>query len=517
MHLKKHNALCLAVILMLGFTLRWIQLDWGQSFGFNMQEDGVISCIVARDYANGDQIAQYIGQPNYNDHSKLPGPLWTLFCLSGLNLTGTPDGIMYELLALNTLTIYLAYLLAERTCGSGLLTALLVATAPRIISFSVAVYNPNVMPFFGTLYYLALWRVIQNDNSRSSFWIPFIPLLALQFHMSGLLLVPVGILLIIISAARLNYMWLVLGGLAGIGIYLPYIRGEAANQWQNTMGMLRGGGWHVSVEALKIFSSTAGFLVNWSAGWVRTSSEYTAFGKACFGSQYVLFGIYAISTVVAAFLLYCTIDRGKNVLCGFKWSSRKNFFRNSGMAFLSMVVLLSFIFALLEGKAYHARYCLVFIIPVFALVGAAVLPWLLTSTKRHFFVVILAISIALNIWITIETNIYQERNIEFGSFFIPSFRKLESVYIQLKNNSGWSTPIRIDDTSYYASLPKGDRFLRDALLVKLFVGFREKGQIYTPQTAPAPLTYVLSRSDTVRRNDPRVAYYGNGIALEKNQ
>lgn len=501
-------------ILLLGFCLRWIHLDYGQGYYFNMQGDGIAAYSVAVDYANGEPKAQYIGQPNYNEHSKLPGPLWTLFCLCGLHLGGSPEGIMFEMLLLNTFTIYLAYLLATRAAGrlAGLWTAFLVATFPRVVAFSVSAYNPEVMPFFGTLFFLALWQVMQRDYSRAAFWIPFIPMLTLQFHMSGLMLVPTAIA-IIISRARLNYLWLGGGLLGGFCIYIPYIKGDMANHWQNTIGIFSGGANHFSAGVLKIFSSTAGFLVNWSPGWIRNDSEYAEFGRACFGSEYVLYGLYAILTVVAALLITGAIVEVKKSWLGFNWSSRKDFFRNSGVAFLSMIFALPVLFSLLGGKSFHARYCLVFITPFFGIVGAAAARWLTASPKKQLFRLMLVVATFANLWVMIATDIYQKNNIERGSVFIPSFRKLETVYQKLKNHSGPDIPIAVDDAAYSQSLPENDEFLRDALLVRQFVTVREKEHAASSDKKITPAIYKLCRSDEARQDDPATAFYGNGIAF----
>jgi len=503
-------------ILLLGFCLRWIHFECGQGYYFNMQGDGIAAYSVAVDYSNGDPRAQYIGQPNFNEHSKLPGPLWTLFCVFGMRLDGgSPEGIMVEMLLLNTFTIFLAYLLATRTAGqlAGLWTAFFIATFPRVVAFSVSAYNPNVMPFFGTLFFLALWQVMRRDFSRAAFWIPFVPMLSLQFHMSGFMLVPTAIAAVIISGARLDYLLLVGGLLAGCCIYVPYIKGDMANHWQNTIGMFSGVADHFSAGVLKVLSSTAGFLVNWSPGWIRNDSEYAEFGRACFGSEYVLYGIYALLTVVAACLVAGVAVEVKKSWAGFNWSSRREFFRNSGVALLSLFFALPVLFSLLGGKSFHARYCLVFIMPFFGLVGAVAARWLLTSPRKQMFRLMLVVATLANFWVMFATDIYQKNNIERGPVFIPSFRKLETVYQQLKKHSGPDVPIAVDDAAYRQSLPANDEFLRDALLIRQFVGVREKEHAAPSDKKITPVVYKLCRADETRPDNPATAFYGNGIAL----
>jgi len=377
----------------------------------------------------------------------------------------------------------------------------------------VAAYNPEVMPFLGTLFFLAMWQVVRRDYSRAAFWIPFIPLVGLQFHMSAFMLIPTAIAAIIISGARLNILWLVGGFLAGVCAYLPYIAGEMANHWQNTRGMLISEPGHFSAGVFKIIVSTAGFLVSWSPGWIRNDSEYIAFGRACFGSEYVLYGIYAISTVAAACAIIGMFVEVKNSWIGFKWSSRKEFFRKSGVAFLYLMLALPVLFSLLGGKSFHARYCLVFITPFFALAGVAAARWLMISPRKQMYRLMLGIAVATNLWITIGTDIYQKNNIEHGSVFIPGFRKLETVYQQLKKHSGPNTPVTIDDASYRQALPATDEFLQDALYIKVFVNVRDNEHAASSDKKIAPAIYKLFRSDEIKADDPAVAFYGNGIAL----
>jgi len=514
---KKFSAWWLVAILLLGFGLRWMQLSWAQGYCFNMQGDGIEAYSVAVNYANGDAKAQYIGQPNYNNHSKLPGPLWTLFCVAGLRLTGTAEGIMWEMLALNMATIYLAYLLAKWTLGQriALWTAFMLATFPRVVTFSIPVYNPNVMPFLGTLMFIALWRVCKKDCSRAMFWVPFIPLLALQFHMSGLILIPTAIAVIIITAARVNYLWLGGGLLAGASLYLPYLRGEMANHWQNTAGMFGGGSGGFSVEALKVISSTIGFFVSWSPGWIRADHEYVEFGRACFGGIPVLIAIYLVSTILAGYLMAGIVLAVRKAWQGFSWKTRKEFTKTSGIIFLSVVLVVPLLCALTGGKAFHARYCLVFEAPLFALGAAALVGWQ-SRPGKNFFRGVATVAFATNLWILTATNVYQKHNIQDGGTFIPSFRKLETVYQQLKLAAG-EQPVAVDDTAYFQSLPPKDVFRRNALLIRPYIAIREREVVRSTGKPEAPLVFTLQAAGEVQPTNSITGFDGNGIALVAHQ
>ena len=248
-------------------------------------------------------------------------------------------------------------------------------------------------------------------------------------------------------------------------------------------------------------------------GWIRNDSEYAEFGRACFGSEFVLYGIYAMLTVVAGWLGIGAYVEIRKSWFGFQWSSRKEFFRTSGVALLCMLFSLPVMFSLLGGKSFHARYCLVFIMPFFGLVGVGAARWLATSPGKQMFRLMLVIATLANFWVMIGTDIYQKNNIERGSVFIPSFRKLEIVYQQLKKHSGPDIPISVDDTAYRQSLPENDEFLRDALLIRQFVSIREKERASVLDKKNVPVIYKLCRSDEIRPDNPSTAFYGNGIAF----
>src|SRR5262249_24498401 len=147
-------------------------LEWGQGYSYFSSGDSLAAYEFAVDYARGEPRALYIDQPNYNSKSKLPGPLWRLFCFIGMRFWGSIEGAILATILINTAVIYLPYLLAERTLGSrcALWAALFVATMPFPVYYSAFLYNPNVMPFFGGLLYHALWTTTQQDRSRSIFW-----------------------------------------------------------------------------------------------------------------------------------------------------------------------------------------------------------------------------------------------------------------------------------------------------------------------------------------------------------
>ena len=106
------------------------------------------------------------------------------------------------------------------------------------------------------------------------------------------------------------------------------------------------------MEVLKIFTSTAGFLVSWSPGWIREDHEYVALANACFGGLAGLLTVYALSTALAGTLIAGAFLEVRKVARKFSWSARREFFRSSGLAFLAVIFLLPLAFSLFGGKAF---------------------------------------------------------------------------------------------------------------------------------------------------------------------
>ena len=496
----RHTTLWLLLILLLGFGLRAAGLIWGQSFCYYAQGDGIEAYSTAVDYAHGETRAQYIGQPNFNATAKLPGPLWAAFCAAGLRVTGSIQGVLWAIVLLNTAFIYLAFLLAARTVGHpvALWTALFAATLPWVVHYSVCVYNPNVMPFLGTLLFLSLWRVAQREHSRGIFLVIVLLMMTFQFHMSGLMLIPAVLVVLWLCPARLNLFWLAGGIVAGLALYAPYFSGEMAHGWENTRGMIAGGQGGFSVEALKVFSGPPCFLVNWTLRWVRSPAEYAELGRACFGSAGLFLAVNFLSAVFAAFLIAGAFLLVKKSMSGFWRAPRAVFARSPGISFLTILFTVPLITGLVSGKSFHSRYCLVLLAPLLALSAAATVRWLTGPRTRRIFLAIVVITTGANIWFVPASYRLQERRIEQGPLFMPSFRQLETVYQSLKVHAGKNRLIRVDDAAYLQSLPAEDKCLRDAAMIGSFVVVREKENAPPPSASTGVTIYNFASADQVQ-------------------
>jgi hypothetical protein len=494
--------------------VRLAGLEWGHAYSYFCQGDGIEAYSVAVDYQHGETRAQYIGQPNYNTHSKLPGPLWTVFCAAGLRLGGSIEGAVLGMIILNTAAVGLTWLLARRTLGThaAIWAALLQASLPSPVYYSTHIYNPGVMPFLGGLFFLCLWQVTQTERSKFISLVCALPLMMLQFHMSGLLMLPVALVAIFLSGKKLNLPWLVAGVLAGFALYVPYILGESANEWQNTRGMFAGGGGGYSWDALKALTTPLNLLISWVPQWSRGSGAFRELGTACFGEFWLFLIFNALCVVATGAAVVGAILIVKNAMHGLRAAPRNAFARSPGPLFLGMVLISAIVFALITGRPFHARYGLVLLPALLALAGGGVAHWLENPGRGKWVRGLVLTAACANLWFMGAMFRFVGREIEHGSVFVPSFSQLETVYQSLKGHVERKQPIEVEVDEYRNSFPVEDEIHRDAWLVRRYVEVREK-ETKAFEAGGTPMRFVLRRAEDAIAADPGTAYLGHGIAL----
>jgi 4-amino-4-deoxy-L-arabinose transferase-like glycosyltransferase len=499
----------LIAIILLGLSIRLLGLFWAQGYCHIGPSDALEAYSVAVDYACGEAKAGYLGQPNFNARAKLPGPLWTWFCFRGLRTNGSIQGAILGLILLNTATIYLTYLLAWRTLGraGAIWSALLAATLPFPIYYSVSLYNPNVMPFLGSLLFLALWNVIQHERSRAIFWVVLILMAMPQFHMCVIMLIPAVIVVLVLGARRLNFPWLSAGLLAGALLYIPYLSGEITHSWTNTRGMLSGTG-HFGWGGLKALTAPLSLLTNWTPQWTGSAKAYLQLGRACFGWPGLLFALNLLSLLFALCVWFRLGHRLRTSLRGFWRAPRQVFHRSRGPLFLLILIAVSLLFAVLTGKNFRTHYSIVLFAPLLALAGRATAVWL---RSRRWFAIALLLLTCGNIWFM--TAMFHDLNVRIagGEVFIASFQNLETVYRQLRAHAGADGPVKVDDRDFWVeSQHHSEAF--DSLLISRYVAIREK-QSGRLAADSAPAIYRLAQAQPALRQEPAVAYQAHGIVL----
>jgi hypothetical protein len=333
-----------------------------------------------------------------------------------------------------------------------------------------------------------------------------------QFHLSVLSLLPAIAIILALASVRLNVPWLIGGVLTGILLYVPYVRGEMAHGWQNTIGMGAGrhGHWW---GGLKAVLAPWNLLVNFVPQWTRGAEEYMQLGKAVFGSFAVLVVLNLLSGLVAIFLLAGMFQEIRAAMRGFWQAPRQAFKRSPGIFFLAILIVVPLFCSLVSRQSFHVRYGILLLPPLLSLAGYIVVKAVGRPRIRRFFLPAMIIMICGNVWFMPAMYHYQGTRIRQGAIFYSSFRNLEIVYQHLKIHAGRNHPVQVNDTAYMASLLPGDNVHPDAKLIRRYVAMRQKeiGAVSDAQNSPE--VYTLFAADQVRQGDASIAYEDHGIAL----
>ena len=515
---SRGHYVCLAATLLIAFALRAAAIIWGQSYAYNSQADCLEAYAVAVDFELGDSRARYLGQPNITTGSKLAGPAWTLFCVLGLKLGGSIEGVSWLLATTNVVAILLIYLLARQTIGpnAGLFAALLLATSLQGIRFSIGPYNPGMMPFLSTLLFLALWRVVSRDASRAIFWVPFLLLLTLQFHLSVLVLIPTAALAIAVSGRRVTWSWLLLGVVAGLALYLPYIAGELNHDWENTRAIFSPRKTELPSDPLRGFTAPISFLAYyWWPRWIYTDSEFQSlFDQVMGGTQWAK-AAYVLSLLFALMLIGQVFHLGWKAGRGIWKSPRTVFARNPGLVFLIVLFLAPLAVGLVFQESFRPRYSLIQIPPLFTLAGAASAALLANSRLRAATALLGAAVVAINIYFVVSMYRFQGQHIESAPRFVASFPHLERVYQELRIHAGDGRPIAVDDRHFFIPSQSDENiWFIDAMLIRPYVELRERERTRgVASSRSRAQVYELYQSWQSESDGREAAYAGNGIVL----
>lgn len=514
--LKRFSAWHLPLILLLALGLRLLYAFEADGNAFANQNDGMEAYEVATKYSAGEDRAQYLSHANCNPHSKLPGVLWTLTCVAGIKLTNSVSGILLLIILFNLAAIAITWKLArdwfDQTSAS--LAALLMAVAPWPVHYSAIVWNPSPMPLFGAVIFLALFRCVRNEKSAAIFWLPFLILIGPQFHMSTLTLILPLLLFGWLMRLKPSWVWLAAGVLAAAACYAPYILGDARHDWANTRGMFTGGAGKFSPDALKVITSPFGLLINyWYPGWTYAPGDYAELARRSFGGLAGLVLANLISVAVAVLSVGGVVGAVKPLLKNIRTAPRDCLLRSPALLAVVFLLVAYLFFNLIAGKPFHARYCLLVMPLLFALVGFGTARCLAAGRLKKYFLTLLLVAVTVNVWFMIANCRFEHDRITDGKYFVPGYAKLESVYRQLKTTA--ETKVEVRDHDYLAALPPGEKnnLYRHVGLLRRYVVCRE----LELQTAGIVFTQTnlleLRAATLVRSNDVAVKFYGNRIAL----
>jgi hypothetical protein len=168
--------------------------------------------------------------------ARLPGGTFTLlmvpaFLFSRSPLAGNVMVVLFSLLAYWLLVSVVRRWMGERV---SLVFAVLILFSPWSYFYSDRIWNPNVLILLTALLLWAATKMIDHPRSKQVFWIPVVVMVAPQFHLSGIVLLLLAVLLFFAYRPKIH-KWASLAGIgAGVLCYLPYLISEIQSGFRNT-------------------------------------------------------------------------------------------------------------------------------------------------------------------------------------------------------------------------------------------------------------------------------------------
>jgi hypothetical protein len=513
---KRVHTVGLLAILVLGCGLRLAGLFWGQGWGSHFTDrDEVLAYQTAVNYGLGDEQAKYLGQPKFNKASQLPGPLWTLFGFVSIRLWKFPQAIGFSMVLLNTFFVYLVYLLAKRVLGIeySLWAALFAATQPWAVFYSVGAYNPEIMPALGALVFLALWAVTQRPYSSAGFWVCFLLLISFQIHLSGLLLVPAILVLLILSPQPISKRWSLAGMAAGGAMYIPYLLGEMAHGWANTLGIAQGRD-YFSLGIFKALTMPISLMIGWGGGlWGgRYTSDYLAMGDAYFGSRWIMLAFLTLETTLVILFTVGFVKELRDALRG-KWSLPKAAFRQApALVFITVLLMIPILCFFLTGHSYATRYGLIQFSVLLLLPPLFIVRRLPAFKRARLLRGCIMLMVLFHCFLMVSFSLYRNHQIREGDRFIPTFSNLEAMYQALKAHAGPNVLIQVEVGRFLGETPESAPE-HSAWILQPYVEARER-EIHGLISKKMPTRfYELRTLDTLPGDRSLVAYQRNRIVL----
>ncbi len=517
--MQKRPLFWLVLIVLLGFALRFIGYYKGESFSYFKFGDEILAYDRAVDYAMGIKEASYLSQARFTPHSHTPGALWTVYWLNSMRLTGGHHSVALVTLILNTMGIVFVYLLGRRLLGTkgGLWAALLTATLPWAVYYSIGAYNPDLMFFFSSLTFLTLWISFREENSPHVFWAVLLPLTAMQFHTSATAMLTGVITALILTRKPIKWSALISGIFIGLLFYLPYLLNEAQNNWHNTKTMLIDSGEKFSFGCIKALTTPFTLLMSWCPRWTLPDfQDYLTMGNATFGSFMIMFAFKALGSVI---VFYCLWHFFSTLVKLWRKTNRPDKTLRTFVAlypaqsFVVIFLVMPLLVFLLTGHNYASRYGIfqlpiLVMLPVFCLVSDKT-----SKSLRKLLRYGMTITVIFNIYFLWAFFNYQGNLINSGPKFMPSFRHLARVYQTLKEDAGMTRSIVIDDFDFIQTNPK-----HDAEAIGMYVAAREKEAAMNGLLDSLPAkTYTLLKSSEDRQIYKIVWQYGNVMLIESVQ
>lgn len=171
------------------------------------------------------------------------GPIYYYFMIPFLwlwKLNPTGPAVMVGIVGVAT--VYLIYHMGKDFFGKrvGLAAASLYALSPLVIAHARSSWNPNLVPFFSTLFIYILWSIVVRGRWKWTLFAGICFGIGLQLHYLFVFLLPVAVLWLLAWGSKKKYVMYALFGLIGFVIgYAPFLAFEMRHGFPNTQSVVR--------------------------------------------------------------------------------------------------------------------------------------------------------------------------------------------------------------------------------------------------------------------------------------
>jgi hypothetical protein len=226
----RNYIIALAVLFALALGIRLVFIHQCRFAGDEARFYGEARSVVA------GEAFPALGTAVTGGEARLPGGTFTLlmvpaFSLSKSPLAGNVMVVFFSLLAYWLLVSVVRRWMGERV---SLVFAVLILFSPWSYFYSDRIWNPNVLILLTALLLWAATKMIDHPRSKHVFWIPLVVMVAPQFHLSGIVLLLLAVLLFFAYWPKIH-KWASLAGIgAGVLCYVPYLISEVQSGFRNT-------------------------------------------------------------------------------------------------------------------------------------------------------------------------------------------------------------------------------------------------------------------------------------------
>lgn len=227
--------LILVAVLLLGAYLRLYKISEYMTF---LGDEGRDMLVIKRMIV--DHKFTLLG-PTASVGGFFLGPIYYYFMLpfvwvSGLN----PAGAAVMVALFGVATIYALYRLGKDAVHEwvGLCAAALYSVSPLVIAYSRSSWNPNLVPFFSTVLFYALWRSVVKNEPKWLFWVGVMLGIGLQLHYLFLFLFPVVFVWYVLFGRKKEWLLSYAKGIGGFLVgYGPFLAFELRHGFPNTISI----------------------------------------------------------------------------------------------------------------------------------------------------------------------------------------------------------------------------------------------------------------------------------------